>query len=83
MKRTVMNNFVEVKEKQQLFQLFFLKDDEGQSVEVDEVKRIDFEMLTRRLKRGESVFIAPKRPQERNLNQSLFGTKKSWYFAHI
>ena len=79
----VLKQSVETNEKKPLFHLFFLKDDEGQSVEVDEVKGIDFEMLARRLKRGESVFIAPKRPQERNLNHSLFGAKKSWYFAHI
>ncbi len=83
MKRMMLNQFVEVNEKKPRFQLFFLKDDEGQSVEVDEVNKIDFEIVVQRLKQGESVFIAPKKPQERNLNQSLFGAKKPWYFAHI
>lgn len=38
----VLSNVVEVNEEKPLFQLFFLKDDEDQSVEVVEVEEIDF-----------------------------------------
>lgn len=38
----VMRNFFEVNEEKPLFQLFFLKDDEDESVEVEEVEEIDF-----------------------------------------
>ena len=73
----------ETNENKPLFQVFFLKNNKALGVEIDEVKRIDFEMVTRRLELGESVFIAQKRPRERKLNQSLFDAKKTWYFAHI
>ena len=81
-KRMVLKQFVEINEKKPLFQLFFLKDNEDLGVEIDEVKKIDFEMVVRRLNRGESVFIVQKKPQERNLNQSVFGAKKQWYFTN-
>ena len=72
----VLKHFIEINEKKPRFQLFFLKDKEDLSVEVDEVNKIDFEIVVQRLKQGESVFIAQKRPRERELNQSLFGAKK-------
>jgi len=73
----------ETNENKPLFQVFLLKNNKALGVEIDEVKRIDFEMVTRRLKLGESVFIAQKRPRERKLNKSLFDEKKSWYLAHL
>ncbi|MCW4030935.1 MAG: hypothetical protein NWE80_01075 [Candidatus Bathyarchaeota archaeon] len=79
----VVNNLVEVNEEKSLFHLFFLKDDEDLGVEVDEVKRIDFEMVVKRLKRGESVFIAPKKQQKQNLDQNMICVKNPWYFAKI
>lgn len=47
-------------EKRAVFQLFFLKDDTDQSVEVEEVENVDFEKVRKHLLKGESVFIACK-----------------------
>jgi len=57
----VLRNVIDVDEEKPLFQLFFLRDDEGQSVEVKEVEEIDFDEVEKRLERGESVFITRKR----------------------
>jgi len=43
------------------FQLFFLKNDKDQSVEVIETNRIDLEELIKHLKFGESIFITVKK----------------------
>ena len=51
---------VKMNEEKPMFQLFFLKDDEDQSVEVEEVEEIDFREVERRLEQGESVFITCK-----------------------
>jgi len=79
----VMKQSVKTNEKKPLFQLFFLKNNEDLGVEVDEVERIDFELVTQRLKRGESIFIAQKRPREIKINQRLPDAKKTVYFAYI
>jgi len=83
-KRTVLRNVVEVDEEKPLFQVFFLKDDEYQSVEVKEVEEIDFEEVKKRLEQGESVFITRKRKQR--LNKTLVAREDAaelWYFSHI
>jgi hypothetical protein len=80
----VMRNFFEVHEEKPLFQLFFLKDDEDESVEVEEVEEIDFGEVKKRLKQGESVFITSKRKQK--LSTSLSAREdvtELWYFAHM
>ena len=67
-----------------LFQLFFLKDDEYQNVEVKEVEEIDFRGVKERLEQGESVFITYKRKQK--LNSNLIVSEEEtepWYFIHI
>jgi len=67
-----------------LFQLFYLKDDEDQSVEVEEVEEIDFKGVKERLEQGESVFITYKRKQK--LNMSPVARKdatKPLYFTHL
>ena len=53
----VFQNKVEVDEEIKLFQVFFLKEDNYQSVEVVETSQIDFEELVRCLNQGESIFI--------------------------
>lgn len=53
-------SYFEVHEERPEFQLIFLKDDENQSVEVVEVKKICFTEVEKRLKQGESVFITLK-----------------------
>jgi len=67
-----------------LFQLFFLKDDEDQNVEVVEGEEIDFREVKKHLKQGESVFITCKREQK--LDPNLIVSEKAtdpWYFTHI
>lgn len=84
MKIMVLRNVIEVYEEKPLFQLFFLKDDEDQSVEIEEVEKVDFREVERRLKQGESVFITHKRKQK--LNMSVVAEEdvtESWYFTHI
>jgi len=80
----VFRNVIKANEEKLLFQLFFLKDDEDQSVEVVEVEEVDFREVERRLKQGESVFITCKREQE--LKASLVAmedTAEPWYFSYI
>jgi len=67
-----------------LFQMFYLKDDEDQSVEVEEVEEIDFSEVKKHVKEGESVFITRKRKQK--LNSNLIASEEAtepWYFIHI
>jgi len=52
-----------------MFQLLFLKDDENQSVEVEEVEEIDFRKVKEHLEQGESVFITPKRREKAETRQ--------------
>jgi hypothetical protein len=49
-----------------MFQLLFLKDDENQSVEVEE---IDFRKVKEHLEQGESVFITLKRREKAETRQ--------------
>jgi len=80
----VLRNVFEVNEEKPLFQLFFLKDDEDQSIEVEEVEEINFRKIKTHLERGESVFITSKRKQK--LNMSLVAKEDAaepWYFTHI
>lgn len=51
-----------------IFQLFFLKKDGKQSVEVSEVEEINFTEVKSRIEHGESVFITSKQMRELNLN---------------
>ena len=80
----VLRNVIEGNKEKPLFQLFFLKDDEDQRVEVEEVKKIDFREVKKHLRQGESVFITRKRKQK--LNKSLIAKEDAaepWYFTHI
>ena len=80
----MLRNVIEVNEEKPLFQLFFLKDDEDQRVEVEEVEEIDFRGVKKRLEQGESVFITRKRKQK--LNTGLVAREDAselWYFSHI
>jgi hypothetical protein len=67
-----------------LFQLFFLKDNENQSVEIEEIEEIDFRGVKERLEQGESVFITRKRKQKLNSNLIISEEEtEPWYFTHI
>jgi hypothetical protein len=61
-------NVIENKKKETPFQIFFLKNDKNQSVEVAEVDEIDFEEVKSRLERGESVYITRKREHKSDVN---------------
>lgn len=66
-----------------LFQIFFLSQDQNQSVEVVETEQIDFGEITQRLKMGESVFIKYKNPEilesRSRINKE---EERDWYFTH-
>ena len=64
MRRLFSRNLVEIDEGKPLFQLFFLRDNEDQSVEVEEVEEIDFREVKKHLENGESVFITLKRKEK-------------------
>ena len=71
---------MENKKKETPIQLFFLKNDEPQSVEVVEVDEIDFEEVKSRLERGESVFITRKQEQKSDINFIAYDlAKEPWY----
>ena len=79
----MLRNVLESKKKEASFQLFFLKNDDNQSVEVVEADEVDFEEVKRHLENGESVFISPNR--EQNPDVKFIGyeqVKEPWYFSH-
>ena len=77
----VLRNIVKANKEQLQFQLFFLRDDEEQSVEVEEV---DFRIVKRRLEKGESVFITRKREQKLNVTMvAKENAAEPWYFTRI
>jgi len=67
-----------------LFQLFFLKDNEDQNVEVKEVEEIDFRKVKEHLEKGESVFITLKRKEKvetRLVKEEALA--EPWYLTRI
>ena len=84
MRRLFSRNLVEIDEGKPLFQLFFLRDNEDQSVEVEEVEEIDFREVKKHLENGESVFITLKRKDksEKSLVKEE-GVAEAWYFTHV
>ncbi len=80
-KKEMMRKIMENKKKQAPLQLFFLKNDHNETVEVVEVDEIDFEEMKSRLERGESVFITRKREQKTDINFIAYELiKEPWYF---
>jgi len=78
MQKTVIEN----KKKEAPFQLFFLKNDENQNVEVTELEEINFDELKSRLEKGESIFITRKQKQHSELSFMAYSTvKEPWYFV--
>jgi len=76
MTRNVMKN----KKKETPIQLFFLKNDQDETVVVTEVDEIDFEEMKIRLESGESVFITRKQEQKSDINLIAYETvKEPWY----
>jgi hypothetical protein len=64
------------------FLIFFLVNDEEQSVKVEEVEEVNFGTIKRHLKKGESVFITPKRP-EQNERVKKRDERELVHFTHI
>jgi hypothetical protein len=80
----VLRKVIKSNEEKPLFQLFFLKDDEEQSIEVEEVEKINLIEVENRLKQGESIFITLKRKQEANtISVAKEDTTGPWYFSRI
>ncbi|HDQ05906.1 MAG TPA: hypothetical protein ENN36_04175 [Candidatus Bathyarchaeota archaeon] len=71
-------------EFQSMFQIFFLSQDQNQSVEVVETEEIDFEEIVERLKMGESVFIKNKNQKilEAHSKIKKEEDEETWYFTH-
>jgi len=79
-KNEMPRNIMENKKKDAPLQLFFLKNDETQNVEVVEVDEIDFEEVKSRLEKGESVFITRKQEQKSDMNFIAYDlAKEPWY----
>jgi len=79
-KNEMSRNVMENKKKSASLQLFFLKNDENQNVEVVEVDEIDFEEVKSRLEKGESVFITQKQEQKSDVNFIAYDiVKEPWY----
>jgi hypothetical protein len=64
------------------FIVFFLLNDEEESVKVEEVEEVDFETIKRHLKKGESVFITPKHPGQ-NERATKSDEREIVYFTHV
>ena len=63
-KRLMSRDFDEIDKEKPLFQLLFLRNDDRQSVEVEEVEEIDMREVKEHLEQGESVFITLKRNEK-------------------
>jgi hypothetical protein len=82
--RLISRNFVEIDKEKPLFQLFFLRNNENQTVIVEEVEEIDFGKVNERLEQGESVFITLKRKEKvetRLVKEEALA--EPWYFTRI
>ena len=64
----MVRNDTETKKKETPFQMFFLKNDENQTVESIESNEIDFKEVKRHLENGESACITQKKEQKPDVN---------------
>jgi hypothetical protein len=79
-KNRMPRNITQKKKKETPFQLFFLKNDETQNVEVIELNEINFEEVKSRLEKGESILITRKQMQNSEMNFIAYDTaKEPWY----
>jgi len=80
----ISRNSIEINGEKTLFQLFFLRNNENQTVMVEEVEEIDFGKVKERLEQGESVFITLKRKEkvEKSLVEREYAAE-TWYFTHL
>jgi len=81
------------RQKPQVFQALFLKNDKTQEVEVFEDEHIDFELIQKHLDNGGSIFITskssqklrpglPKRSSNLNFRKNKIKTVKSYCKEH-
>ncbi|MGD9130552.1 MAG: hypothetical protein PVH73_03135 [Candidatus Bathyarchaeota archaeon] len=78
MQKTIRKN----KKKESSFQLFFLKNNATQNVEVIESDEVNFEEVKNHLERGDSIFITQKREQTSDINFIAYDqVKEPWYFV--
>ena len=76
----MMRKVIENKKKQAPFQMFFLRNDENQSVESIEVNEIDFEEVKKHLEKGESVLLSKKEKRKPDVNFIAYEqVKEPWY----
>ena len=79
-KKDMMKTIIETKKKEAPFQLFFLKNDENQTVDSIEANKIDLEEVKRRLENGESVCITQKKEPNLDVNFIAYEqAKEPWY----
>jgi len=79
-----LKSVIETRKERLPFQVFFLKNDEDQGVEVAEIEEIDFEEVKRRIERGESVFITRRQePKARTTRITKKVEKDPWYLSRI
>lgn len=80
----------ELREEGHRFILYFLRDDEYQSVRVKEIAEIDFSEVIQHLNFGGSVYITHRRKPKQNIRSRSIGSEKEfgrlnepWHFARI
>ena len=77
MQENIMKNM----KKESLLQIFFLKNDESQTVEVQEVYEIDLEEIKGHLENGESVYIKQKEQKSDGKFIAYKREKEPWYLV--
>ncbi len=83
-KRLISRSLAGTDEEKPLFQLFFLRNDESETVMVEEVQEIDFGKVKERLEQGEAVFITPTRKEKVGMSLVEWEyTAETWYSTHI
>ncbi|UCE95871.1 MAG: hypothetical protein JSV51_09260 [Candidatus Bathyarchaeota archaeon] len=79
----MLNEIVQEKKVVPKLEVFYLMD-EDEAVEVEEVAKLDFRRIEAHLKKGESIFITPKRRRKLNMNFIVeHVTEEPWYFSHV
>ncbi len=60
----MLDKFLRTRDLKPNFQVFFMRNDASQDVEIQEVKQIDFSAIQERLDQGQTVFITSKASQK-------------------
>lgn len=83
-KKLISRKFVENYEEKTLFRLFILKNNENQSVIVEEVDKIDYSKVKQRVEQGDSIFITRGRKEKAKTNfVERDKTAESLFFPYI